>query len=132
MSAPDARWPDRLSLLRLALLGALAWAAAFALDQAVERRWVAPACAAHAAATGLVYRGVAVNGPRDDNPGARCLFGRSAADETSVSLQILVPWLADLAIAFAVDMHFTLPLFLVLFWWLFRRYSMCNHPSREH
>lgn len=131
MSAPAVRWADRLSFLRLALLGLLAWAAAFALDQAVERRWVAPACAAHAAANGLVYRGVTVNGPRDDTPGARCLFGRSGADETSASLQSLVPWLTSLAIDFAVDMHVTLPLFLVLFWWLFHRSSMCDRISRE-
>ena len=29
---------------------------------------VAPACAAHASAHGLVYRGVTVHGPRNDEP----------------------------------------------------------------
>lgn len=129
MSALASPWEGRRGFLRLALLGLLAWAVAFALDEVVERRLVAPVCAAHAAANGLTYRGVAVNGPRDDAPGARCLFGGSGADESSAAVQSLMPWLASLAIDFAVDMHFTLPLFMVLFWWLFRRSPT---PSTPH
>lgn len=129
MSAFTSPWDGWRGLLRLALLGLLAWAVAFSVDQAVERRLVAPACAAHAAAKGLAYRGVAVHGPRDDLPGAHCLFGGRGTDETSAPLQSLVPWLSGLAIDFAVDMHFTVPLFMVLFWWLFRR-STPSHPPR--
>ena len=131
MSAPTSPWEGRRGLLRLTLTGLLAWVVAFTLDQAVERRLVAPACAAHAATHGLVYRGVAVSGPRDDAPGARCLFGHGGADESSATVQSLMPWLSGAAIDFAVDMHFTVPLFMVLFWCLFRRSSTSIHPSRE-
>ena len=120
MSALASGWDGRRGLIRMAGLGLLAYAVAFALDQAVEHRVVAPACASHAAANGLVYRGVAVNGPRDDAPGAHCLFGRSGADETDLPLQRVMPLLPSMAADFAVDMHFTLPLFVVLIWALYR------------
>jgi hypothetical protein len=118
MSAPALRWRGGQGLARIAVAGLLAYAVAFVLDQVVERSVVVPACTAHAAERGLAYRGVAVYGPRDDAPGAHCLLGRVGIDESSVPLHRVMPFLASLVVDFAVDMHFTLPLFLVLIWML--------------
>ncbi len=109
-------WEGWRGFRRLAVVCVLAFVVGLVLAHAVERRVVAPACAAHAAAHGLVYRGVTVYGPRSDESGARCLFGRSGGDdESSVRLQKVMPFLPTLAIDFLLDIEFTVPLFAVLF-----------------
>lgn len=108
-------WEGRRGVYRLAVVCLLAFVIGFVVAQAMERAVVAPACAAHASSHGLVYRGVTVHGPRDDEPGAHCLFGRSGGnDETSASLQKVLPFFTTLAIDFLLDIEFTVPLFAVL------------------
>lgn len=109
-------WEGWRGFRRLAVVCVLAFVVGLVLAHAVERRVVAPACAAHASAHGLAYRGVTVHGPRHDEPGAHCLFGRSGGgDEASASLQKVMPFLPSLAIDFLLDIEFTVPLFVVLF-----------------
>lgn len=108
-------WEGWRGFRRLAVLCMLAFVVGLVLAQVVERAVVAPACAQHAAAHGLHLRGVTVHGPRNDEPGAHCLFGRGGDDETSASLQKVMPFFAALAIDFLIDVEFTVPLFAVLF-----------------
>lgn len=109
-----ALWEGWRGFRRLAALCVLAFAVGLVLAWAVERDVVLPACAAHASAHGLVLRGVDVHGPRQDEPGAHCLFGRGD-NETSASLPKVMPFLDALVIDFALDVGFTVPLFAVLF-----------------
>ena len=115
MSGPGSRWEGWRGFRRLAAACTLGFGAGLVVEQAVERGVVAQACAAHASAHGLVYRGVAVHGPRDAEPGAHCLFGRGGDDESSSSLLKVLPFFAALAIDFALDVEFTVPLFTVIF-----------------
>lgn len=109
-------WEGWRGFRRLAVVCVLAFVVGLVLAHAVERRVVVPTCAAHASAHGLVYRGVTVHGPRQHEPGAHCLFGRSAGvDETSASLHKVMPFFTSLAIDFLLDIEFTVPLFAVLF-----------------
>lgn len=114
MKASAALWEGWRGLCRLAVVCVLAFAAGLLLEQAVERGVVVPACAAHAQAHGLSYRGVGINGPRQDEPGARCLFGRGD-DETSAGLHKVMPFLTSLLVDFAIDVEFTVPLLAVVF-----------------
>jgi len=114
MNEAGSLWEGWHGFRRLAAVCMLAFVIGFAVEQAMERSVVAPACAAHASAHGLVYRGVTVRGPRDDEPGAHCLFGRGGDDETSAALQKVLPFFTSLAIDFLLDIEFTVPLFAVL------------------
>lgn len=114
MNEGSCLWEGWRGFRGLAVVCVLAFVIGFAVEQAMERGVVAPACAAHASAHGLVYRGVTVHGPRNDEPGAHCLFGRGGDDETSASLQKVLPFLTALAIDFLLDIEFTVPLFAVL------------------
>jgi|APDOM4702015159_1054818.scaffolds.fasta_scaffold76320_2 hypothetical protein len=114
MSAQVPLWEGRRGFLRLALVCVLAFIIGLVVEQAMEHGVVEPVCAAHASAHGLVYRGVTVNGPRNNEPGAHCLFGHVGGDETSASLHKVMPFFGSLAIDFLLDIEFTVPLFAVL------------------
>lgn len=114
MNEASTLWEGWHGFRRLALVCMLALGIGLVVKQAMEHGVVAPACAAHASAHGLVYRGVTVHGPRNDEPGAHCLFGRGGDDETSASLLKVLPFLTALVIDFLLDIEFTVPLFAVL------------------
>lgn len=114
MSEASALWEGWRGFRRLALVCVLAFVVGLLVEQAMERGVVAPACAAHATSHGLVYRGVTVHGPRNNEPGAHCLFGHVGGDETSASLHKVLPFFTSLAIDFLLDIEFTVPLFAVL------------------
>lgn len=114
MNEASALWEGWRGFRRLALVCVLAFVVGLLVEQAMERGVVAPACAAHATSHGLVYRGVTVHGPRNNEPGAHCLFGHVGGDETSASLHKVLPFFTSLAIDFLLDIEFTVPLFAVL------------------
>lgn len=114
MNEASALWEGRRGFRRLALVCVLAFVVGLLVEQAMERGVVVPACAAHATSHGLVYRGVTVHGPRNNEPGAHCLFGHVGGDETSASLHKVLPFFTSLAIDFLLDIEFTVPLFAVL------------------
>jgi hypothetical protein len=115
LRASTSLWEGWHGFRRLAVVCMLAFVVGLVVAQAMERGVVVPVCAAHASAHGLVYRGVTVHGPRNNEPGAHCLFGRGGDDETSLSLLKVLPFFTTLAIDFLLDIEFTVPLFAVLF-----------------
>lgn len=93
---------------------ALAFVLGMSLAHQVEQRWVAPACQAHAATHGLVYRDVEVHGLRSEQMGPHCLFGSAGSDGTSQWLQHVIGFWPSLWMDFATFTELTVPALAVL------------------
>lgn len=114
---------QRLGLGALVILCVLSLCLAMASSELVERRVVAPACKAHAAAQGLVYRGVDVYSLRQDRPGPHCLLAQADGSESDVWLQRVVPLHTDFWVSLVMDIEISAPVLWVLtsLLWMGRR-----------
>lgn len=104
---------QRLGLGALVILCVLSLCLAMASSELVERRVVAPACKAYAAAQGLVYRGVDVYSFRQHRSGPHCLFAKADGSESDVWLQRVVPLHTDFWVSLVMDIEISAPVLWV-------------------
>ena len=131
--AVAALWEGWRGLMRLVVVGLLAFAAGELLDHWVETVWVQPICQAHAANQGLAYRGIVVERLRSSEPGSHCLFGKAGQYESSLPLQKVMGFLPSLWIDFATGTEITVPLLACAFaslWsaWRIRSAALSDVP----